>query len=188
VSPSEELVRTHKVGNAVVAMHVNAEPKDYGRLAPVRHFAGEGIVNTMLEQVPDRASRVTLGKEADAYGMRRSHLHWALAAADRRTARVLAMQLAATLARLDVGRMQVSKFISDPDDEVTTWFHAHQMGTTRMSRLPKDGVVDADCRVHTVGNLYLAGASVFPTGGGINPTLTLVMLALRLGKHLRNAA
>ena len=58
------------------------------------------------------------------------------------------------------------------------------MGTTRMSKDPKDGVVDRNCKVHTLGNLYIAGSSVFPTGGGINPTLTLVMQSLRLSQHL----
>jgi choline dehydrogenase-like flavoprotein len=59
------------------------------------------------------------------------------------------------------------------------------MGTTRMHPDPKQGVVDADCRVHGVSNLYVAGSSVFPTGGYSNPTLTIVALALRLADHLR---
>jgi choline dehydrogenase-like flavoprotein len=45
-------------------------------------------------------------------------------------------------------------------------------------------VVDADCRVHGVGNLYVAGSSVFPSSGYANPTLTILALALRLGDHL----
>jgi choline dehydrogenase-like flavoprotein len=60
----------------------------------------------------------------------------------------------------------------------------HQIGLTRMSREPRDGVVNADCRVHDVANLYIAGSSVFPTGGQANPTLAAVALALRLGAHL----
>ncbi len=61
----------------------------------------------------------------------------------------------------------------------------HHMGTTRMSDDPKTGVVDADCRVHGLSNLYIAGSSVFPTSGYANPTLTIVALALRLGDELR---
>jgi choline dehydrogenase-like flavoprotein len=45
-------------------------------------------------------------------------------------------------------------------------------------------VVDADCQVHGIGNLYIAGSSIFPTGGHANPTLTIVALALRLADHL----
>ena len=49
---------------------------------------------------------------------------------------------------------------------------------------PRQGVVDADCRVHGIDNLYVAGSSVFPTSGAANPTLTIVALALRLADHL----
>jgi choline dehydrogenase-like flavoprotein len=50
---------------------------------------------------------------------------------------------------------------------------------------PKQGVVNADCRVHGLGNLYIAGAAVYPTAGSANPTLTLVALSLRLSDHLK---
>lgn len=62
---------------------------------------------------------------------------------------------------------------------------AHQLGTTRMSASPGDGVVDADCRVHGVENLFVAGGSVFATSGHANPTLTTVALAVRLADHLK---
>jgi len=61
----------------------------------------------------------------------------------------------------------------------------HQLGGTRMSADPATGVVDADCRVHGYDNLYMAGSSVFPTSGLINPTLTLTALAIRLAEHLK---
>jgi choline dehydrogenase-like flavoprotein len=50
---------------------------------------------------------------------------------------------------------------------------------------PAHGVVDADCRVHGLGNLFVAGSSVFPTGGNANPTLTLTALAIRLADRLK---
>ena len=62
------------------------------------------------------------------------------------------------------------------------------MGTTRMSVRPRDGVVDRNCKVHSVDNLYIAGSSVFPTSGFANPTLTLVALAARLADHLQAGA
>jgi choline dehydrogenase-like flavoprotein len=61
----------------------------------------------------------------------------------------------------------------------------HLMGTTRMSKDPKQGVVDRDCRVHGMANLFVAGSSLFPTAGGATPTLMLVALALRLADHLK---
>ena len=59
------------------------------------------------------------------------------------------------------------------------------MGTTRMHADPKQGVVDENCRVHSIANLYVAGSSVFPTGGANNPTLTIVALASRLANHIK---
>ena len=53
-----------------------------------------------------------------------------------------------------------------------------------MSAEPTRGVVDADGKVHSVPNLYVAGSAVFPTGGANTPTLTIVALALRLADHL----
>ena len=63
---------------------------------------------------------------------------------------------------------------------------AHQLGTTRMSANPADGVVDANCKIHDIENIYVAGGSVFPTSGHANPTLTVVALAVRLADHLKN--
>lgn len=61
----------------------------------------------------------------------------------------------------------------------------HHIGTTRMSTNPKDCVVDENCRVHGIVNLYIAGSSVFPTAGAGTLTLTIVALAIRLADHLR---
>jgi choline dehydrogenase-like flavoprotein len=64
----------------------------------------------------------------------------------------------------------------------------HHLGATRMHTDPRQGVVDPDCRVHSVDNLYVAGSSVFPTYGASNPTLTIIAMALRLADKLREGA
>jgi choline dehydrogenase-like flavoprotein len=61
------------------------------------------------------------------------------------------------------------------------------MGTTRMHVDPKKGVVDQDCRVHGISNLFVAGSSVFPTSGSATPTITIVALALRLADHVKGS-
>lgn len=207
ISAREATVRKLNIGNGFLVLNANAIPQEAGRLGPlrgalrkaacefdtVRDFArkfkdfdcaGDGVIHTLLEQTPNRDSRITLSKEVDEFGLRRAHVHWALSDADRRTIRSLGYELAKELLALDVARVQLSPFITQPDKEIEVWNHAHQMGTTRMSAQPRDGVVDTNARVHGIGNLYIAGSSVFPTGGGINPTLTIVLLALRLGQHL----
>ena len=59
------------------------------------------------------------------------------------------------------------------------------MGSTRMHVDPKLGVVDEHCRVHGLHNLFVAGSSVFPTGGWANPTFTILALTIKLADHLR---
>jgi choline dehydrogenase-like flavoprotein len=136
-----------------------------------------------VEQVPNPESRITLGQEQDALGMRRSHLDWRLTEVERHSI-VRSLELfGAEIAARDVGRLQLvlTEDGDWPADLSGGW---HHMGTTRMSADPSSGVVDADCRVHGVDNLYVAGSSVFATAGSGTPTLTIVALSLRLHEHL----
>ncbi len=63
-------------------------------------------------------------------------------------------------------------------------YGGHHIGTARMGGDPRTSVVDADCRVHSTDNLFVAGSAAFPTSSQANPTLTLIALSLRLGRHL----
>ena len=62
----------------------------------------------------------------------------------------------------------------------------HHIGTTRMSDSPKTGVVDRNCKVFGLSNLYIASSSVFATSSVVNPTYTIIALSLRLGDHIKN--
>ncbi|MET0181047.1 MAG: GMC family oxidoreductase [Novosphingobium sp.] len=151
---------------------------------------------TRGEQAPNPDSRVILSTERDALGSRRADLDWRLSDIDKHTALVLARTFDAELRRLNKGSVVPSAWLSEPGPEwpvdPTIGNHPlanyHQMGGTRMSADPRDGVVDADCRVHGYANLYVAGSSVFATGGWANPTLTIIALALRLADHLDSSA
>ncbi|MDX1541923.1 MAG: GMC family oxidoreductase, partial [Geminicoccaceae bacterium] len=146
---------------------------------------GTNQLLTISEQAPDPASRVTLGEERDALGMPRIRLDWRLGELDRRSLEVAGRLLAEEFGRSGIGRVRLPEWLEEdgwPEDLEAGW---HHMGTTRMSDDPRSGVVDRDGRVHGLANLYVAGSSVFPTGGFANPTLTIVALALRLAEHLR---
>jgi choline dehydrogenase-like flavoprotein len=144
-----------------------------------------GQVFTNGEQALNPESRVTLAEARDAFGMRRARLTWDLQEIDYRSAREAALAFAEDLATQGIGRMRLEDWLlgeTAPAPEVTgSW---HHMGTTRMSADPRAGVVDADCRVHEVANLYVGGSSVFASTGYANPTFTIVQLALRLADHL----
>jgi len=139
-----------------------------------------------MEQQPNRDSRITLSDRRDALGMPRARLDWRLSEADFQTMRAVTTAVGAELARTGLGRTRLAEELemeTPPDGFVQGGYH--HMGSTRMADDPGAGVVDADCRVHGVENLYVAGSSVFPTGGYSAPTFTIVALALRLADHLK---
>lgn len=138
-----------------------------------------------FEQSPNRDSRITLGDTLDALGQRQVSIDWRLTDFDidsyRRAADVIANDITAGY---DCS-FQPEPWIHDAAAPTTFHGTAHHMGSTRMSDNPHTGVVDADCKVHGIDNLYIAGSSVFPTGGWAFPTFTIVALGLRLADTLR---
>jgi choline dehydrogenase-like flavoprotein len=91
----------------------------------------------------------------------------------------------AEFGRTGLGRLKI--VLSDDDTlwPADTSGGFHHIGTTRMHNNPQQGVVDHNCQVHGISNLFIAGSSVFPTSGSGTPTLTLTALALRLADHLK---
>ncbi len=141
----------------------------------------------VVEQVPDRDSRITLSDRTDALGMPRARIHWRASDDEFRTLVRVGEIFDSEARRL--GYLAPERV---PWEElgVDAWresIHdmAHPIGSTRMSVDPRRGVVDTDCQVHDVRGLFVAGGSVFPTPGYINPTFMIVTLALRTADHIR---
>jgi choline dehydrogenase-like flavoprotein len=137
-----------------------------------------------MELLPDPERRVSLGSERDALGMPKSALNITITNDDFARFRLTLAELGRQLLAAKSGMLHLSY------DNRGEWLKAmdwgnHHLGTTRMHDDPKQGVVDADGKVHGVGNLFVAGGSVFPTYGSSNPTMNLVALTLRLGDHLK---
>ena len=143
-------------------------------------------VRLAWEQVPVATNRIELDEASDANGMARTKLFWKKGPLERRTAVTAMQQFAGYLAESDRGRVKIASWLTEgkdyPEEAEKAGFH--HMGGTRMAASPADGVVDSDCKVFGVDNLYVGGASVFPTGGHSNPTYTIVQLALRIGDHI----
>jgi choline dehydrogenase-like flavoprotein len=165
-----------------------AETARSARSARRRDVAVTGSKNGHLlslyvrsEQVPNPSSRVSLSGRKDALGGLRPRLEWRLEESDTLSVMAWMTKLDEDLRREALGHVIAAaegweeKIIGGP----------HHIGTTRMSADPKAGVVDAQCRVHSVDNLYVAGSSVFTTGGHANPSFTLIALALRLADELQ---
>jgi choline dehydrogenase-like flavoprotein len=145
-------------------------------------------IHLQTEAVPNPESRITLSDSRDSLGLRQLCVDWRLLPQDldgwKRWHAVIARGLKAHGFRLRDIHLE-----TDEDGwPVFLPISKHHMGTTRMSSDPRNGVVDGDCRVHGVRNLYVAGSSVFPTAGMANPTMTIVALAVRLADHIRRAS
>jgi choline dehydrogenase-like flavoprotein len=153
-------------------------------------------VRIISEQALNPDSRVLLAEERDDLGLFRTRLDWRLTELDFHSMRTAAAMLGAHYAEQGVGRVRLRPWLLDEDPVVPGRLdmegpiemhriggHHHMCGT-RMSADPREGVVDADCRVHRLENLYIGGSSVFATGGYANPTYTIVQMSLRLGDHL----
>ena len=140
------------------------------------------------EQQPNPDSRVTLTHETDALGMPKLRIDWRYGEIDVRTAVETLRLLREDLAAWGHGRLDFRQ------DEVATEllrhgaYGGHHIGTARMGASPATSVVDGDCAVHGVRNLYVAGSAAFATSSQANPTLTIVALALRLAEHVARQA
>jgi choline dehydrogenase-like flavoprotein len=153
-------------------MHL-ARPPMLARSFRLHHF---------LEPEPLRESAVSLSSQTDRFGLPLPTVSWQLADNTlnslRRTISIIREELQNSgIGKLDVAPEEWEK-LKRP---MWTW---HHMGTTRMHEDRSSGVVDANCRVHGLTNLFIAGSSVFPKGGNDTPTLTIVALAHRLADHL----
>lgn len=141
-------------------------------------------IDVMAEQAPITDSRIRLGRRRDALGIPLTILDWRLTMMDwdsiYRTVKIFGEAVR------QAGLGTVVPTVGDGKPQPAVFGNWHHLGTTRMHRDPARGVVDENCRVHEMDNLYIAGGSVFPTGGYANPSLTIVALSLRLADHLKS--
>ncbi|NQV57622.1 MAG: GMC family oxidoreductase [Rhodospirillales bacterium] len=143
------------------------------------------------EDLPDPENRVTLGHQTDALQIRRLKVRRKGSDLARQTVLKASEVFAAEMTRLGMGRVKLSSDYSEGrlfrSDEVNDLELGHDIGTTRMDDNPKKGVVNSNCQLHGVENLYVAGSSVFPTSGFANPTLTIIAMAIRIAGHIKNS-
>lgn len=136
-----------------------------------------------IEQAPDPNNRVTLSAERDFLGQNKVEVHWKLNPIDIQNAVRVQEIWAEEFDKAGLGKLQFAKKREDWKFENLAMHH--HIGSTRINNDPKQGVVDANCKVHGISNLFIAGSSVFPTAGYSNPTLTIIALSLRLADHIK---
>lgn len=147
---------------------------------------GWGLLRAVWGQRPNPSSRVVLGHETDRFGWRRLELDWRLTQQDWNTPRETALEFAVAMIENKLGRVRIVPWLLEGKEPPQGEEMAgnHHMGTTRMAENSSMGVVDRDCKVFGLSNLFIAGSSVFTSPGYANPTFTIVQLALRMAEHL----
>lgn len=207
---SDDFTLKHNTGKSNITFGRIKNIKSYGRTAKIKSFfknlacdwnledklqfiadfecPGTGIITTLMEQSPGKQSYVGLSGELDFLGMKKAVLNWQLNKNDAKTIRTIAVEVARSFAESGLGVIKLEDYILNNKLEIPVNPHAHHMGTTRMASSSEYGVVDQNCKVYGNENLYIAGSSIFATGGASNPTMPIIQFALRLTEHLNKKA
>jgi choline dehydrogenase-like flavoprotein len=137
------------------------------------------------EQIAQASSRVTLANSDDELGVPRLRVDWRYSPGDIDSVRRSLALISAEFERLSIGRLGFDGDTLEQDLMRFGAYGGHHIGTARMGNDVRTSVVDANCQLHAVENLFIAGSAVFPTSSQANPTLTIIALSLRLAEHLR---
>ena len=135
-------------------------------------------INYQAEQFPNINSKIYLSNKKDIFKQNTAIVDWKLNDIDYKTHNEFVMILKE--------KYKVHKFLKfeeNKDKKITD--ASHHSGTTRMSLNKSDGVVNKNCKVHEINNLYISGSSVFRSAGSVNPGLTNMAMSIRLGKYLQ---
>ncbi len=195
VQRQEKLLNHYILLQPQLTEYGNKQSCNVNRVDKIRYFyrkltksplrSNHILVRNFLEQIPNPDSRVTLSDRTDRLGLKKLQLNWRINSQERENLHRFHEIFDRHLKLHQIGQLE-HQFPVDEAGQSPLFDAFHPMGTTRMSINPKLGVVDQDCKVHGLRNLFIAGSSVFPTGGYANPTLTIIALAIRLSTHIKN--
>jgi choline dehydrogenase-like flavoprotein len=192
-SPTAAFARKKQVAGSLTTIEQGVELDETGRAAVITTALALGVdasgahaysLGCGMELMPDPDRRLTLTAEKDALGLPRLKLDMRISDHDFNLFRQTLAELGRQLLVSKAGMLKLNHSRREHWLATMDWGH-HHLGTTRMHNDPKQGVVDADLKVHGIGNFYVTGSSTFPTYGSSNPTLNLIALTLRLADHLK---
>jgi len=138
----------------------------------------------IVEQSPNPENRLTVTNDKDELGCPKTKIHYICAEEDINSVEKAQKIMGETMEATGLGRYEPPA-VGAEVMKTLSGIH-HMLGTTRMSDDPASGVVDRDCCVHGMKNLFIAGSAVFPTGGYANPTLTNIALSIRVADKVKS--
>ena len=140
-----------------------------------------------IEQPPRLSNNLKLHTTKDVLGMSKINMYWDnIGKIEKDTVVKSVKILARELGLLGTGKIKFTNALLSGESHKIDDPINHHIGTTRMSDSFKTGVVDKNCKVFGISNLYIAGSSVFSTSSVVNPTYTIIALSLRLGRYIKN--
>jgi choline dehydrogenase-like flavoprotein len=161
--PTDEFATTNKVGRCWFWASKNGGAQYY------------------FEMTPNPDSRITLTDTVDCvFSQPQAKVDWQITDADKHTYETTTAQFQTAVKKLGAS-IQVQSWETVKAQLIV---NGHHIGTTRMAETADKGVVDKNLKVFSMANLYVAGASVFPSTGISNPTFTILALSIRLADHL----
>jgi choline dehydrogenase-like flavoprotein len=185
------MIKTLFILPGIIALLPFAWYRLQGKRTDFKYKNGELELRLMAETLPNASNKVTLSNKADYLGQYYANLNWDLTSRDKTSFARLCLSVKTYLESQYNVTVTLQKWVLDSDSpwdgKINTDGHfGHHMGTTRMGITKEKSVVDTNCKVHEVDNLYIAGAAVFPVYGFANPTLSICALSFRLAEHLFN--
>jgi choline dehydrogenase-like flavoprotein len=151
---------------------VQSNPELWGQdlMDVLDEYAHWGLLATLGEVLPSPENRVTLADERDDNGVPVARITFSYGENDR--------------AIIEAERELAERAVEAAGATRTLVSHGthHVLGTCRMGTDPETSVVGPDCRSHDISNLWICDGSVFPTGGAVNPSLTIEALATRTAR------
>lgn len=137
------------------------------------------------EQTPDKHNQISLINDVDKIGMERVKVDWRMTSQDIDSGIRSFLLMQKVLNNTDNCKVNLDERNLERRVASALPVGGHHIGSTRMGVDARDSVVDQNCCVHGVNNLFINSSSVFSTNGHANPTLTIVALSLRLADYLK---
>lgn len=144
-------------------------------------------VDLVVEQEPTRESRIDLSNRMDEFGLPLARIDWRVSKSDQAMMMRLSDKLAEAWATSPLAKIATLELLTEPQREANLRQSGgvyHPGGSTRLGSSNREGVVDRNLQTFAIPNLSVVATSVFPTGGGANPTMMLVLAALRVADRM----
>jgi choline dehydrogenase-like flavoprotein len=181
LAESKYFTKSGRAGEIIYSFTLRAYNKLHNILN-IKKTSDTFILRAFFDQIPTNKNRVYLSNKIDNIGNRKVNIEWKLMEKDKKSIIKLIKTIKNFFESNKIGNLECE--FHDFKKIQVTEIHSHFIGTTRMGKNKNKSVVDKNCRVHNIKNLYISGPSVFPIGGYANPFLTIAAFSCRLGMHI----